>query len=82
MFRFVFPLLGPSSGIFGDIWAVLGGSEAVLGPSWAVLGPSWGPLGPSWSGLSWAVLERRKAAKARRPKTSKNKLEINELCLS
>ena len=79
----------------GASWPVLGASWAVLGPSWGVLGPSWGPLGPSGGSLgglvgrlgavletSWAVLERREAEKARRPKTSKNTMEIDDFCRS
>ena len=75
----------------GPSWAALGPSGGSLGPPWAALGPSGGPLGPSWVrrggllgrlgavlGGSWAVLERRKAEKAKMPKTSKKPMEIND----
>ena len=64
---------------------LLGLSWGPLGPSWAPFGLSWGPLGRSWGslggllgrlgvvlGASWAVLERRKGEKARKPNTFKN----------
>ena len=84
-------LLGASVGVLGDFRAPFWRS---LGPSWAPLGPSWGPLGRSWGalggllgrlgvvlGASWAVLERRKGEKARKPKTYKNLREINDFGL-
>ena len=67
----------------------MGPSRSPLGPFCAPLGPSGAPPGLSWGcpgGLpgclgallrtSWAVLEHRKAEKARMPKTSKNTMEI------
>ena len=84
-------LLGPPVPPLGP---VLGLSRGLLGPSWAPLGQSGGPLGPSWNGLgdllgrlgavlgaSWAVLERRKFENARRPKTSKKPMKINDFGL-
>ena len=84
----VFSVRGPPLGpLLGPSWPPLG---PVLGPSWAVLGPlgpSWGPLGGLLGclgavlGASWAVLERRKAKKATRPKSFKNQWKINDFGL-
>ena len=77
------PPLGP---LFGPSWGPLGLSWAPLGPSWGPLGLSRGRLGGllgrlgAFLGASSAVLERRKAEKARMPKTFKNNLKINDLC--
>ena len=69
-------------------------SSSPLGPSWAPLGPFWGPLGPSWDllgdllgrlgavlGASWAIFERRKPEKARKPSTLKTVMKINDFGL-
>ena len=73
-------LLGAFSGPFATF---IGGSGVVFRPSWAILRLSPGPRGPSWSrfGRRWAVLERRNSEKARRPKTSKKLMKINDVGL-
>ena len=79
--NFLVALLGPLGASSGPSFGPLGRLLGVLGPSRYVLGPSWGCLGglPGCLGAllraSWAVLERRKSEKARKPKTSKNTME-------
>ena len=71
------PLLGPSWGPLGPSWAPFGLSWGSLGRSWGYLGGLLGRLGVVL-GASWAVLERRKGEKARKPKTFNNLTEIND----
>ena len=75
------PLLGPSWGSPGPSWAPLGPFWRSPGPSRGSPGDLLGRLGPVF-GASWAVSERRKAEKARRPKSSNIAKKINEFGLS
>ena len=85
---------GPLGALQGRLGGHLGRLGGLLGRLGALLGPSWGPLGPSWGhlgglvgdlgailGASWAVLSRRKAEKAKMPKSFKNLRKINDFGL-
>ena len=72
------PILGPFRGGLGLPWGSLGLSWGVIGPSWDRLGGLMGGLG-AVLGISSALLERWKLENARKPKTSKKQMKINDL---
>ena len=60
-------------GLWGRLGSLRGSRGGLLGCLGALLGLSWGPLGRFGAILeeSWAALERRKAEKARTPRSFK-----------